>query len=161
MISKPKIISREKQNFVSIKIMLNREEIPKLLPPLIPELFNWLDSKNIEPSGPPFFSYVKLDGEKMEVRVGIPTDDLITTDNRVESGYFPEGKYVKLEYTGNYGDLYFVNGEFEKWAEKKGIKFTGPRTEFYPSDPEAEPDPEKQKTILINRISEENNPGQK
>lgn len=157
MISRPQIISRKKQKYAAMKIQLTRDEIPKLLPPLIPELFNWLESKSIEPSGPPFFSYLKMDAEKMEVKVGIPVDCEIPEDKCVESGYFPEGKYAVINYTGNYGNLYFVNGELEKWAVKKSINFTGPRTEFYPSDPEAEPDPEKWKTIIINQIIEEKN----
>ena len=45
------IEQRSEQNYIAIKSKLKREEIPQLLPPLIPELFNWLTKRNIEPAG--------------------------------------------------------------------------------------------------------------
>ena len=152
MISEREIIYRKKQSYAAIKIHVTRDEIPKLLPPLISELFNWLEKNKVEPSGPPFFCYYKMEGEKMLVKVGTPVDSDIPRDDRVEDGFFPEGKYAVVNYKGNYSNLYTVNSEFEKWAAKKGIEFCGPRTEFYPAAPDADPD--KSETIIINQIAE-------
>ncbi len=149
---RPQIEYRKQQPYAAIKTQLTREQIPVKLPPLIPELFNWLEKKNLEPSGAPFFSYLKTAGEEMTVKVGIPVDDDFSPDDRVERDVFPDGKYAVLIYTGNYRNLYKVNGEFEKWATQNNIEFRGPRTEFYPSDPNAEPDSEKWKTVIVNQI---------
>ena len=148
----PQIEYRKQQTYAAIKTKLKRDQIQTILPPLIPELFNWLEKKNLEPSGPPFFSYLKMEDEQMTVKVGIPVDDDFSPDDRVERDMFPDGKYAVLIYTGNYRNLYKVNDEFEKWAAQNNIEFRGPRTEFYPSDPDAEPDSKKWKTIIVNQI---------
>ena len=151
---KLKIEHREEQFYVSIKNILKREEIPSLLPPLIPELFQWLKEKQIQYTGAPFFYYVKMEGEQLEVEVGIPTNSYLNGDDRVRPGTFPAGKYAVAKYIGPYNKLFAVHTDIEKWKDDNNIKFKSPKVEFYPTDPSAEPNPEKWQTVIINRIDE-------
>lgn len=149
----PKIEYLDEQQYAAIEIRLTRKEIPEMLPPLIPELFKWLEKKGIEPSGPPFFSYLTTENDRMIVNVGIPVSSDIPADNRVKKETFPAGKYAVANYKGNYKNLYTVHGAFENWAGEKGIKFTGPRIEFYPTDPTVETNPEMWVTIIMNQVA--------
>lgn len=129
---------------------MKRNEIPEKLPPLIPELFNWLNLKKIKSAGAPFFRYLNMD-----VEVDIPVHLHISGDNRIQPGSFPEGRYVEVTYTGPYGNLPQVHSELEKWKEKNNVRVKGGGTEFYPTDPAVEPDPEKWQTIIISRIDDD------
>lgn len=51
---KPKIEFRKELKYAAIEGRLKREEIPEMLPPLIPEIFNWLEKENIKSAGPFF-----------------------------------------------------------------------------------------------------------
>jgi effector-binding domain-containing protein len=154
-ISEPRIEHRDEQHFVAIQMDLIREKIPELLPPLIPELFKWLEKNRVEPSGPPFFSYVKMEGKQMRVKVGILTDSNVSSDESVEVGSFPEGNYMVATYKGDYSNLYNVHSRLEEWRVKNGIRLSGPLTEFYPSDPAIETNPDKWITIITNQIMED------
>ena len=155
MVSEPKTEYRNEQYYVSIGKHVIQKKIPDQLPPLIPELFNWLKSKKLAPAGAPFFRYLNMDGDKMEVEVGIPVDSQVAGDSNVHPGSFPPGKYISVKYTGPYENLPRVHSELSKWKEKNNIKVKGGVTEFYPTDPVAEPDPEKWQTIIISRIDED------
>ncbi len=153
MTIKPVIEQRDKQNYIAIKSKLKREEIPQLLPPLIPELFKWLSIKNIEPDGAPFFNYLKMDDE-LEIEVGIPTSSIVKGDERVKAGTFPKGEFAVAKHIGNYNKLFEFHVAIEKWKDENNLKFISPKVEFYPTDPVTEPNPKKWETIVINRIEE-------
>jgi len=151
---KPEISFRKEQHYISIKNKLKREEIPSALPPLIPELFQWLKERKIQSAGAPFFNYLKMNGEQLVVEVGIPTNSPVNGDSRVQPGSFPAGKYAIAKYTGPYNKLFEVNVAIEKWKDENNIKFKEPKVEFYPADPAVESNPERWETIIINRIDE-------
>lgn len=90
----------------------------------------------------------------MLIKVGVPVDSVIPNNNRVKKDLFPAGRYVVLEYLGDYKNLYEVHSEFDKWANENSIKFKGARIEFYPTDPQMEKNPDKWKTIIMNQIYE-------
>ena len=154
---KPEILLRKEERYVSILNKIKREDIPSELPPLIPELFNWLNKKNIQPAGAPFFNYVNMRNEQLEVEVGIPIGSYINGDDRVYPGIFPAGKYAVAQYTGPYNKLFDVNIAIEKWKDENNLKFKSPKVEFYSTNTVVEPNPEKWVTIIINRIDESEN----
>jgi len=127
--------------------------MPTVLPPLIPELFQWLKERKIQYAGAPFFNYLKMNEEQLVIEVGIPTNSHVNGDDKVQSGSFLSGKYAIAKYTSPYNRLFDVNLAIEKWKDNN-IKFKAPKVEFYPTDPTAEPNPEKWETIIINRIDE-------
>jgi effector-binding domain-containing protein len=154
MIIEPKIEHRNKQNYAAIKAEVKREEIPARLPPLIPKVLDWLENKNINPVGAPFFNYIRMDNELLEVEVGVLVDQSIVADERIIPGSFPEGNYAVVTYTGKYSNLFKVHLDLENWKEKNGIKFQLPKTEFYATDPALEPNPEKWVTVITAKIAD-------
>ncbi len=148
----PRIESRSEQNYAAIRSKVTMKEIPSLLPPLINEVFDWLNKNKIEPAGPPFFHYLKFENDKLLVDVGVLVVSAIKENNRIVAGIFPAGKYLITNYIGNYSNLNLVHSEIERWREKNKIRFQGTRTDFYPIDPATEPNPDKWQTIITAQI---------
>ena len=92
--------------------------------------------------------------DELEVEVGIPTNSYVQGDGRVKAGSIPEGKYAVAKHIGPYNKLFEFNVAIEKWKDENHLRFKSPKVEFYPTDPVAEPNPEKWETIIINRIDE-------
>jgi effector-binding domain-containing protein len=150
----PKIELRAEQPYLAITEKLTMPEIPAKLPPLIPEILSWLQEHQIEPSGPVFFNYLNMENGQLTAEVGVPVKTAQTGDSRVKAGIFPAGKYVVYTHMGNYSALPQAHMALEAWATENGIKLSDPCIEFYPTDPESEPNPENWQTDIFRGIRE-------
>jgi effector-binding domain-containing protein len=154
MISTPVIIDREAQHYAAIRTKVAMNKIPDMLPPLIPEVADWLSKNKITPAGPPFFRYLTMNND-MEVEVGIPVPEKIMGDVRVTPGYFPAGRYGKITYMGHYSHIRDAHMALESWSKEKHLKACpGTITEVYITDPQKEPSPEKWQTDIIYQLAE-------
>ncbi|MBE9464275.1 GyrI-like domain-containing protein [Dyadobacter subterraneus] len=153
MTTEPKIEFFEAEPYVAIRQKVGMVEIPTVLPPLISEVFIWMGQNKVEGNGAPFFRYLSMDEQgNMTVDVGIPTKIKAEGSGKIISRIFPEGDYAALTYTGDYKNLRQAHTTLDEWKKDNGYKdrgivdsgeLVGCRVEFYVSDPEAEPDPEK------------------
>jgi len=160
MISEPKIERRKKQHYVAIRMAM---PIPfgKYLQPAWDEVYDWMKSKDIKPSGPAIIRYLTTDMSKeLDIDVGFTVDKAVKGNKRITADFLPAGRYATLIYTGPYKG----NGIFKatvalldwakenkiKWnvTKKKGVEWWNGRTEFYFSNPSIEKDPKKFKTEL-------------
>lgn len=154
MITTPKTEHRDQLNYVAIAKKVAMKNIPAELPPLIPEVFGWLAKKGITPAGAPFFRYLSMENSnEFYIAVGVPITNPVTGDDRVEAGFFPAGLYATITHTGSYNTIRDAHMALESWLKKNQHKAKpqidedgkpwGTVTEFYPTDPKAEPRPEK------------------
>ena len=159
MLTAPIIEHREKQHYAAIMSKLAMEEIPSVLPPLIPEVFAWLHKNKIPSAGTPFFRYMSTEpGNKMQVAVGVPVSQSLQGGGHVIGGSFPEGFYASVVHTGDYKYLKEAHMALESWIEKNGRKIKqahdhdrtlwGNRTEFYLTDMKKEPKPDRWQTEI-------------
>jgi effector-binding domain-containing protein len=165
MLTEPKIEKRSEQPYVAIRSKVTMNEIPKLLPPQIHEVFDWLNKHHIKPFGPPFFHYRSMgkDGQLI-VEVGVAVQNPVSDDERVKAGAFVKGNYVVATHTGPYNGLYGAHMQIEEWIKNKGVvekaiktkegPVWGSRTEFYPTDPVIEPNPAKWVTEIAVLVEE-------
>ena len=160
MLTKPKIEDRKEQSYVAIRTKVNKDEIPAALPPLLMEVYQWLGKYNIKPAGAPFFQYHSMNSNcDLEVNVGIPTQSWVEGEGRFFSGSFPPGVYATISHFGHYSKLMEAHMALENWIRENGWDDTrqrtenevkwGGRTEFYITDPQTEPDPEKWQTDVV------------
>ncbi|HEV7620923.1 MAG TPA: GyrI-like domain-containing protein [Flavisolibacter sp.] len=158
MITEPKLIHREEQPFAAIQTTVAMNEISRALPPLIPEVFEWLNKNGIERNGFPFFQYLSIDKEgKLLTAVGVPVKSQVQGNGRITSGSFPRGKYVSVIYNGDYKNIMEAHMALEKWIkeskeakhENLDNKALGMRAEIYMTDPQKEPDTDKWQTEVI------------
>ena len=160
MITGPKIEPRKKQNYVAIRMAV---PIPfgKYLQPAWDEVYEWLKSQDIEPSGPAIIRYLTTDMSKeLDIDVGFTVDRAVKGNDRITADFLPAGRYVTLLYTGPYKGkgifkatvalLEWAKGNKVKWdtSKKKGVEWWNGRAEYYFSDPATEKDPSKFKTEL-------------
>jgi effector-binding domain-containing protein len=122
-------------------------------------VFAWLANHHIAPAGPCFFQYLFIDNNnEMIIEVGVPVQNSVAGDDRFIGGTFPAGHYVTIIYRGDYKNIMEGHLALEAWIRQSdwreqrqitdnGIEW-GSRTEFYLTDPAADPNPEKWETEI-------------
>jgi len=142
MISGPALENKEALPYVAIITQVTIPEIPAVLPPLIPKVFNWLQKRDIAPAGPRFFRYLEKNGDTWQVAVGFPVSHPVAGDNQVQAGSFPAGQYAVIRYQGPYTSLFRAHTTLENWIKDLDFLILGQPAEFYITDPGLEPNPE-------------------
>ena len=153
----PQVQARAVQHYAGIPVTVTMDGLSAAVDSAIPELFGWLTSQGIAPSGPPFIRYLVIDmAAKMQIELGVPVAAPVTASGRVQAGSLPEGKYLVLRHTGPYDGLIASNAALQRWAREHQIEFDTwdtaegsawrGRAEHYLTNPAAEPDPAKFET---------------
>ncbi len=155
MITGPKIERRKKQHYVAIRMAV---PIPfgKYLQPAWDEVYDWMKSKEIKPSGPAIIRYLTTDMSKeLDIDVGFTVDKVVKGDRRIIGDFLPAGRFATLVYTGPYRGkgIFKATVALLEWAKEnkvkwdttknKGVEWWNGRAEFYFSDPAVEKDPTK------------------
>ena len=165
MALKPELVSREVQPYASITNVVPMGSLGEQLPPQIGEVFGWLAARGIQPAGPPFWKYnrIDMDGD-LEVEVGVPTAEQISGDERVQGHLLPGGNYVLAEHVGHPDKLVGTTGELLDWARANGLRWDMSesndgeicvaRVEEYLSDPISQPEMDKWQTNLIFKLAD-------
>lgn len=159
MFSEPTIQYRKRQPFLAIRKKVHMYDSPSVLPPLIPEVLKYVANKNIEQAGPAFFLYLSIDVKnELVTATGVPVKNPEDGEGDIVSGFFPEGNYATIVYTGDYKHMMDAHKALEAWIHASNLKEQvhisagetnwGGRTEFYVNDPEKESDPEKLQTLI-------------
>jgi effector-binding domain-containing protein len=158
-LSTPVVEYHEEQPYVAIRVTIDMQKIPTVVPPLIGEVANWLEKRNIPDVGPCFFRYLSCtQNGRITVDAGFPVAKAPEGDERVQPGSFPAGQYLKVTHLGDYSNLREAHMFLESWAGRNGLTLEdelhpegvewGSRTEIYVNDCELEPDPEKWQTDI-------------
>ncbi|WP_051664119.1 GyrI-like domain-containing protein [Dyadobacter crusticola] len=160
MLSDPKSERRKAWAYLAIAKTVHMNDIPDILPPLIPEVKQWMQQRDIEAIGPDFFLYKSMNEEgELECEAGFPISRTVEGDGMVTAGFFPGGNYASIVYTGDFKDMMQAHVALENWIKEQGLTEKkqvtngktqwGGRTEFYLVDPELEPDPQKWQTEIV------------
>ena len=89
---------------------------------LFPRVFEWLEVRGVEPAGAPFLRFHGLDGE-VEAGVPVPRASAIpASDEDVNSGTLPAGRYVVAERTGDPTDVAQATADVLAWARERGLE---------------------------------------
>ena len=160
MLTAPSIQQKDEQQYVAIRTKVAMNDIPKELPPLIPEVLDWLGKQHVAPAGPPFFQYRHMDmNNELIVEVGFPVSKPVKAEGRIITGTFPKGSYATLTHHGDYSHIRQAHMELDKWVKEKGLKEKattspdgtewGGRIESYVKGPESGSDSSKWVTELF------------
>lgn len=168
----PHIQRRAAKPYVAIPAQVSTEaEFRKAVDRGFPELFGWLRSNEIEPSGPPFIRYLEVadEGRPLRIELAAPTGVAVFGDERVHADELPEGRYATFLHVGPYNssdvpDLRAARAELLEWARRHGIEWDASETargtafeaciERYLTDPSREPDWSKWETELAYLIAD-------
>jgi effector-binding domain-containing protein len=163
----PRIEHRPAQPYLAIAGSVTMQNIPAIADRM-PEVFEFLAKRGIEPAGPPFFRYHLIDmARELEIEVGVPVaaDDAAVTDGgEVRAGTLPAGRYATVTHVGPYDELVGATADLLAWADREGLRWDktgipqgerwGCRLEIYHTDPQEEPDPAKYATELAFRLAD-------
>ena len=159
-LTEPRLEDRPIQHYLGIPATVPLDELPTVIPQLMGEVFAWLGQRHSPPAGPPLIRWLVTDMTRpMEIEIGVPVERALDGDARVKPGVLPAGRYLTAVHTGPYGEqLMRATGEFLDWAAQHGIVWQTTRrgadevwtarVEFYPTDPQEEPDTNKWETEL-------------
>ncbi len=161
----PAVVERPAQPYVAISARVTMPTMSTILPPLMPQVFDWLGERGIAPAGAPFWKYNVIDMEhSLEVQVGVPVMAPVTGAGPVLAGLIPAGRYATLRYTGHPDGLVGATASLLKWAGNEGLAWdmtsTGDgevwtaRLEIYETSPADEPDMSKWTTQLAFRLAD-------
>ncbi|MCF2490834.1 GyrI-like domain-containing protein [Dyadobacter sp. CY347] len=160
MLSEPTIQRRSEGHYLAIAKTVHMHDIPHELPPLIPEVKQYMLEHDIEAAGPDFFLYKSMDESgELDCEAGFSVSQAAEGNGHIVPGIFPAGNYASIIYTGDFKDMMEAHVALENYIVQQGLKEKsttlegrtewGGRTEFYLVDPELEPDPEKWQTEIV------------
>jgi effector-binding domain-containing protein len=165
MSAAPRIETRDEQPYAAITTTVTMDEMGTALPPLNPEVVEWLATQGAKPVGPPMWKYNVIDmSAGLEIEVGVSTSLAVEGDDRVNGGTLPAGRYAVLRHVGHPSTLMEATGGLLDWAEAQGLRWDttdtpegerwAARIEFYLSDPDDEPDMNKWETELAFKLAD-------
>ncbi len=122
MVGKPKLENRPAQLYLAIRSLVPVKELGAALPKLHNDLADWMEARQIPPSGPPFFRYLVIDPEKgFEMEVGVPVAQEVEGEGAIRFNVLPAGCYATLLHTGHFSGLRDATRELLAWADKNDI----------------------------------------
>lgn len=163
MVSIPRVVERDIQNYMSITRRIENTGIAKAAGENLPRVVEWVLSKGGEITGAPFIKYklIANDGG-MDVEFGIPIALPVEEDDVVKAGSFPAGSYVSMQHVGSYETLYEASLIIDGWAKNKELtpdveqlddgRHMAVYVEMYVTDPGEEEDSAKWVTEIILKL---------
>jgi effector-binding domain-containing protein len=159
MSREPTLEQRPEQPYVAIPATVSMDTLGPAISALIGEVFGWLHERAVEPAGPPFVRYLTIDmPSRLDIEIGVPIAHPHPGDARVSTGSLPAGRYATLLHIGPYPDLVEATERLLTWGASNGVGWAttnepdgerwGARLEFYLTDPQEEPDPQRYETEL-------------
>ncbi len=141
----------EPRTVASIRTVIDKDRISENLAQLLTEVMRVLGEQGVDPAGPPFSRYHRIDNEKNEIDIeaGIPVRAPLKASGRVEPGELPGGKVALTWHVGPYTELPRSYARLEAWMRAQELAAGGAFWEIYWTDPGIEPDPEDWKTQVL------------
>ncbi|WBS05407.1 GyrI-like domain-containing protein [Pseudoduganella sp. SL102] len=150
MDKRPRIEQRQERHYVGTRQVMAMRDFDREIPAMLAIVSEWLDAHHVRPAGRPFLRFHVIDmPERMDVELGMPTEQAQDAAGQVESHLLPAGRYAAMEYTGVENGVE-ANTQLLDWiaaqgeqpnahASEKGEVFQA-RYETFLTDTEAEPD---------------------
>jgi effector-binding domain-containing protein len=146
----PTIVECAAQPYVAMRRSVTMETFNEIAD-CLPEVFDWLGARGVEPAGAPFLKYNLIDMEReLEVEAGVSVATAIAGDDQVIAGVLPAGRYATVTHVGHPDQLIDHTAALLQWATERGLEWDmsktghgeqwGCRLERYKTDPTEQPD---------------------
>jgi effector-binding domain-containing protein len=117
-----------------------------------------MQKNRVAPGAPPLIRYFSIEGETVDVDIGIGTSEPVDGDRKVHGNSLPRGRYLTVIHRGPYDLLVNTTRELLEWGAAHSVTWDnqeGPRAtswrarvEHYLSDPAEQPEPSKWETRI-------------
>lgn len=151
--STPEIQQRDAQ-----PAMVIREEIPlggvgAALHRILPVVWGHIQEVGGTQGGAPFTRFLGFTADGLLIiEAGVPTLDALPSSSEVQSIVLDGGTCVAVMHAGSYDALPARHAELDEWFETTGHKPAGYRWEAYLTDPGADPDTSKWRTLITQAL---------
>ena len=110
-----------------------------------------LAHQGVQPVGPPFSRFHRLDAGRFAVEAGFPVASVIDAsgDVRASSLSLPGGRVARTVHVGPYEEMEPAYAALTSWVREQGGEPLGDAWEVYFSDPQLEPDPTAWRTEVV------------
>jgi effector-binding domain-containing protein len=160
----PEVKDLDERHYVGIRTQVPMQELPKVIPQSLGQLFAWLRKQGVAPSGAPFIRYHVINMKsKLDVELGVPIASTPPGDGVISSGVLPAGRYAALTYAGVENGMK-ANAALLDWGAAQGLAWDnwqvengdafGCRIESFLTDPDVEPDMAKWETEVAIRVAD-------
>src|SRR5260370_20146349 len=106
MITEQKHENRNAQPYMGLRAQVTLQELGKVLPPLWGEVYGWLASKGLKPTGAPLWRYRVIDmAAKLEIDVAVLVSRAAIGAKRLISDIPPARRHATLIHTRPYDGL--------------------------------------------------------
>lgn len=154
--SVPELQQRDAQPAMVIPAEVEPGGIGAALHRILPAVWAHIHELGGTPSGAPFTRYLGFgDNGRMRIEAGIPTLDALPSSSEIVSIVLEGGPCVTLLHSGSYSLLPDCHAQLDEWFESTGRKPAGYRWEAYLTDPGAEPDQSKWRTLITQALAPE------
>ena len=109
------------------------------------------EQQHVQLAGPPFALYRGMPTDVVDVEAGFPVAAPFSggDDGGVTAGTLPAGQALEAMHIGPYETLPETYGAIMGRMQAEGLTPGNSMWEYYLSDPAAEPDPAKWKTLIV------------
>lgn len=150
----PELVTQSAQWSVVVPVEASLKEWNKTIE-TIPRVVGWIEANGVEPASPLFYRYRRMgDLERpFAVEIGFAMHERIEPDGDLIASEMEGGTYLTYLHQGHPDQLFQTNQEIEEWAARNAIDFDVTKSgdteiwkgryEFFLTNPDDEPDPNK------------------
>ena len=138
------IIMEEKaaQPTIAIRTRAAVQNLPQVLGKAYGDIMNYLMEIGVQPAGAPYVGYFNMDMQDLDLEIGFPVKQAISSKVDIQASEIPAGKQVSCLHTGPYSKVESAYNAMMEWVPANGYTATGVSYEFYLNDPEQTPESE-------------------
>lgn len=138
------IIMEEKAALPTIAIRTRAavQNLPQVLGKAYGDIMNYLMEIDVQPAGAPYVGYFNMDMQDLDLEIGFPVDQVISSQGDIQASEIPAGKQVSCLHTGPYSKVESAYNAMMDWVPANGHIAAGVSYEFYLNDPEQTPESE-------------------
>ena len=135
--------------YISMRETIKWGDIEMKMSMMYGALSKLIEKENLMMTNAPFAIYHKIDGENIDIEIGIPVNRVPENlGDNIMAGELKDGKYVHADHFGSYEELEKTHSFIQNWMEKRKFIMTGSPMEQYLTDPMQEPDTTKWITAI-------------
>ena len=136
------------QPVAGIRVMSHPEDIGAVLSDLLNEVMDFLDTRGVKPTGPPYNRYFATQMGAVEFEAGFPIPEPISGEGRVIGTDLPGGQVVHTVHFGPYNQLREAYRALGLWLKERNWNTIGPPWENYIIGPGDDKDPAHWRTEI-------------
>lgn len=163
MMTLPKTEHRSAQSYIYVPFTVTMQQMQRPAEEGFPQLFAYLEKHGLNPVGPAFYNYRRIDMETtLDVEAGIAVDTAGPEEGDVKVGTLPAGRFMGVSWHGHPDALITVTGMLIGWSRLTGQDFDmearpdgehfACRLELYESDPAEVPNMDEWVTTLAFKL---------